>query len=440
MSTSLLAHARRTWRVLEDVYQRFESQRCTEIAAALAFTSILALVPLLVVVFAALSLFPAFAAWQGTIETFIFHNFVPAMGEQVQSYLLDFTAKAKTLRSVGIAFLVITVLSMMSTIESTFNVIWGVRRRRPLALRFLVYWAVLTLGPLLIGIGIVTTSYLVSLPLLRASLDTGMVSARLLEWLPITATGAAFVLCYKVVPYRPVQLAHALIGGISAAVLFETAKRLFALYVANFPTQQAVYGAFATVPIFLLWVYLSWVIVLLGAQLTHSLGVVPGPRQLPRDDWRSSAYYCGYRLLRQLYLAQRSGDALSDELLRKREPALDHAVLNETLLSLEAANWVGRDEHYDWLLTRDLDDITLADLARVMPPDFAHLTTDSNALAPEDLRLQTVLLEHAALSTPLLGRSLTSLFLDDKRAGAEAPSSVAVARLPREPGRLGGGA
>ncbi len=259
------------------------------------------------------------------------------------------------------------------------------------------------------------TSALVSLPLL-ASLDIALLSTQLLQWLPITATAAAFVLCYKLIPHRPVRFRHALIGGVTAALAFEAAKRLFALYVTQFPTQQAVYGAFAAVPLFLLWVYVSWVIVLLGAQLTHSLAVAPGPRRIPRGDWRASELYCGFRLLHQLHAAQHSGKTLSDERLRLLEPDLDHALVDDVLLRLEQVNWIARDTRYDWLLLRDLDDLTLGDLARITPPDDTLGRCEPARLAAEDGHLHALLLEYAAQSAAVLSRPLASLLAADEPA------------------------
>ncbi|HMM75455.1 MAG TPA: YihY family inner membrane protein [Gammaproteobacteria bacterium] len=425
----LLIIGQRVLSVVVDVCRRFDAQRGFDIAAALAFTTILALVPLLVVVFGAMSLFPAFHAWQGTIEHFIFHNFVPAMGEQVQAYLVEFTTKARELRAIGIAFLVVTVLSMLATIETTFNVIWGVRRHRPYAVRFLVYWAILTLGPLLIGIGIVATSALVSLPLLRATVDTELAASRFLTWLPLVATTTAFVLCYKLIPHCPVRLRHALIGGITAGLAFEAAKHLFAIYVTQFPTQQAVYGAFATLPIFLLWVYLSWVIVLVGAQLTHSLAVAPGPRRVPREDWRASDLYCAFRLLRQLHLAQHRGAAVGNDELRRLEPLLDHAQMDELLRRLEDARWIAQDNRFHWMLLRDLDDLTLGDLARITPPDDSVLSVPAPALTPEDQRLRTLLIEQAARSATVLGQRLSQLLADFATPAAEARPEPPLRRV-----------
>ncbi|MGE3772481.1 MAG: YihY family inner membrane protein [Gammaproteobacteria bacterium] len=415
--------------VVVDVCRRFDAQRGFDIAAALAFTTILALVPLFVVGFGAMSLFPAFHAWQGTIEHFVFHNFVPAMGEQVQAYLVEFTAKARELRAIGIVFLVVTVLSMLATIETTFNVIWGVRRQRPYAVRFLVYWAILTLGPLLMGIGIVATSTLVSLPLLRATVDTELAASRFLTWLPLVATTTAFVLCYKLIPHCPVRLRHALIGGITAGLAFEAAKHLFAIYVTQFPTQQAVYGAFATLPIFLLWVYLSWVIVLVGAQLTHSLAVAPAPRRVPRDDWRASDLYCAFRLLRQLHLAQHRGAAIGNDELRRLEPLLDHAQMDELLRRLEDRRWIAQDNRFHWMLLRDLDDLTLGDLARITPPDDSVLSVPAPALTPEDQRLRTLLIEQAARSATVFGQRLSQLLADPETPAAGARQEPPLRRV-----------
>ncbi len=414
--------------VVVDVCRRFDAQRGFDIAAALAFTTILALVPLLVVGFGAMSLFPAFHAWQGEIEHFVFHNFVPAMGEQVQAYLVEFTAKARELRAIGIAFLIVTVLSMLATIETTFNVIWGVRRQRPYAVRFLVYWAILTLGPLLMGIGIVATSTLVSLPLLRDRLDTELATSQLLTWLPLAATTTAFVLCYKLIPHCPVRLRHALIGGVTAALAFEAAKHLFAIYVTQFPTQQAVYGAFATLPIFLLWVYLSWVIVLVGAQLTHSLAVAPGPRRVPRDDWRASDLYCAFRLLRQLHFAQHRGVAIGNYELRALEPLLDHAQMDTLLRRLEDASWIAQDNRFHWMLMRDLDDLTLGDLARLAPSDDSVLSAPAPALTPEDQRLRALLIEQATRSAAVFGQRL-SLLLAEPATPGEARQEPPLRRV-----------
>ena len=404
------------------LWQRFESDQCMRAAAALAYTSLLALVPLFTVLFVSLSAFPAFQDWRDVIESFLFRNFVPALGEQVRSYLTEFSDKARGLQAVGVTVLLLTVLAMLSTIESTFNVIWGVRRKRPFLVRLLVYWSVLTLGPVLIGTGMVITSYVVSLPLLSGRmLDVG---TQMLALLPLAATTLAFVLFFKLIPYRPVPLRHAVIGGVVASVLFEIAKHAFALFVTRCPSQEAIYGAFATVPIFLTWIYLSWVIVLLGAEITQCLTTfrLPRPRQhavLAADD----PLYCTYRVLLRLHEAQGRGESLSDRALLRVEADFGYAAINAALETLDQAGWVNRDDRFEWMLARDLDRLSLLDLLR-LTPSFP-LREDVHALVGDasDSRLHGRLLDLAHWSEEHLRTPLADLF--DGESGAAAREEAA---------------
>lgn len=402
---SLAQRGRWLWLFLRYLARRFDSDQCLGTAAALAYTSLLALVPLFTVVFVSLSAFPAFQDWREVIESFIFRNFVPALGEQVRTYLVEFSAKARGLQAVGVTVLLITVLTMLSTIESTFNVIWGVRRKRPFMVRFLVYWSVLTLGPVLIGTGMVITSYVISLPLLAGHMVS--LGTQLLTLLPLAATTLAFVLFFKLIPYRPVPLRHAIIGGVVASILFEIAKHGFALFVTRFPSQEAIYGAFATVPIFLTWIYLSWVIVLLGAEITQCLTTfrLPRPRRhavLAADD----PLYCTYRVLLRLHDAQRVGHSLSDKDLLRFEADFGYAAINAALENLDRAGWVNRDERFEWMLARDLERVTLLDLLRLTPSFPTRDDVQPQPGDDSDQRLQGQLLELAQwseqhLSTPL---------------------------------------
>ena len=397
------------------LWQRFQSDQCLLAAAALAYTSLLALVPLFTVVFVSLSAFPAFQDWREAIERFVFHNFVPALGEQVRGYLVEFSAKARGLQAAGVTVLLLTVLAMLSTIESTFNVIWGVRRRRPFMLRFLVYWSVLTLGPVLIGTGMVVTSYLISLPLLAGQLLN--VSTQLIALLPLTATTLAFVLFFKLIPYRPVPLRHALIGGVVASVLFEIAKHAFALFVTRFPSQEAIYGAFAIAPIFLTWIYLSWVIVLLGAEITQCLTTfrLPRPRQhavLAADD----PLYCTYRVILRLHEAQGRGESASDRDLLRLEADFGYAAINAALETLDQAGWVNRDDRFEWMLARDLDRLTLLDLLRLTPSFPLREDVHARSADASDRVLHARLLALAQWSEEHLRTPLAELFDGEPRA------------------------
>ena len=391
MTTRQLCRTR--W-FLRELWQRAVAGRSTQLASALAYTSILALVPVLVVGFATLSLFPAFAAWQSVLQDFIFQSFVPGVGDRVESYLTDFAAKARDLQGLGVAALLVTVLSLMSSIEAAFNDIWEVRRRRPIGKRLLLYWTILTLGPLLIGAGLVATSFLVSLPLLHQAAALTGLNRLLLHWLPLITTWLAFVLSYKAIPHHPVRLRHALAGGLFAALLFEITKRLFASWLLYFPTQQAIYGAFATVPVFLLWIFVSWFIVLLGAQFTRCLEVVPAHcADESRSPWRHAPCYRAWRILVHLYRAQRSGVAISQEALLAQEPGFDARELADSLKVLADAHWISRDEMFCWLLVRDLDELSLLDLARLVPPSLRVAEAAQN-LPPEDGRFRHLLEQH----------------------------------------------
>ena len=404
--------------------QRFVADHCLSAAASLAYTSLLALVPLFTIIFVTLAAFPAFQEWRGDIEDFIFRNFVPALGDQVRGYLLDFSDKARHLQAVGTIVLVATVLAMMSTIESTFNVIWRIQRRRPLVVRFLVYWAVLTLGPLLIGASIFVTSYLVSLPLLPSSAESLGLKKHLLSAVPIVSTTMAFVMFFKLIPYRPVPFRHALVGGLVAGVMFELAKRGFAIYVTSFTAQQAIYGAFASLPIFLLWIYLSWIVVLLGAEITQCLTTYKAVSNRRRSSLYSNPIYATYRVLIRLYEGQKAGAPLSDKVLFAREPNLGFEAINQALDRLDAANWISRNDEFHWVLVRDLHRETIVDLMQVAPTIVQAEDVPDINLDGADERFLRALRIHAGWLDRNMDTPIADLILDQEASPHDDLSAV----------------
>ncbi len=275
----------RLWRLTRLVRQRFSDDRCTRAAGALAFTTVFALVPLLAVAFAMLSVFPVFERWMDTVQTFIYSNFVPAAGEAVAKYLREFSTKAAQLTIWGMLFVLATALLMMATIERTFNDIWHVQRPRRRLHRLVGYWAVLTLGPVLLAAGLSLGASAGGFTPAKLAGSAGRLKDFHDHLLPFLFETPAFVLLYTVGPNVHVRLRHAVVGGLLAALLFEIAKGLFAGYIGRYATYQQIYGAIAVLPVFLLWVYISWLIVLLGAVLTASL---PEWRRLGRADGRQS--------------------------------------------------------------------------------------------------------------------------------------------------------
>jgi membrane protein len=252
------------------VWQSFQADRCLRTAAALTYMSLFAVVPLLTVLFSMLSAVPAFANANTPIQQFIFAHFLPSSGQEIQAYLLKFSEQARKLTAVGIAFLAVTALTMLMKIEQEFNTIWRAHRNRSGLSSFLRYWAILSLGPLCIGLAIGISTYLASLHLLFEQVDIFGVRKLLLVITPYVLTAIAFTLLFIAIPNARVAFKDAAIGGLASALCFEIAKYVFARVMAN-ASYQFIYGTFAAIPLFLLWIYTSWIIVLAGAEVAHAI-------------------------------------------------------------------------------------------------------------------------------------------------------------------------
>jgi len=251
--------------------QRFMQDRLNQIAASLAFTTLLSLVPLIAIALTLFSAFPVFADFSASIKSFALANLMPETGGKlITRYMEQFAESATRLTAFGILFLGAVAMLLMHTIEDAFNVIWRVSRPRALTQRVLIYWAVLTLGPLLVGGSLSATSWLVGLSSGYAK-EAPLFGVAVLKVVPVLLTTLAYTLLFLVVPNRHVKFRHAFIGGVVSSVAFETMSRVFAVYITSFPTYKLVYGAFASIPIFLLWIYFSWMTTLIGALITSVL-------------------------------------------------------------------------------------------------------------------------------------------------------------------------
>ncbi|SNY57486.1 tRNA-processing RNAse BN [Arsukibacterium tuosuense] len=250
--------------------QRCQQDQITIIGGYLAYISLLSLVPLIAVMFSMLGMFPMFSELRSRLEELIFANVIPTRGEEIQSYVNEFIGNTAGMTTVGILVLIIIALLLIYNIDKTLNKIWRVKQRPRPIISFSIYWMILTLGPVLIGTSIAVTSYLATLSRYADDYTPG-ISSFILWLVPYVMSLLAFFILYLVVPNLKVQVRHALWGALLATVLFEFFKRGFALYVSEFPSYQALYGALALVPILFIWVYLSWLVVLLGAELTALL-------------------------------------------------------------------------------------------------------------------------------------------------------------------------
>ena len=250
--------------------RRVRREQIQVVAGYLSYVCLMSLVPLVVVMFSVMTAFPLFAELQHSIEQFVYQNFVPSAGDVLQQYLTGFVDNASKMSAVAISFLFVAALLLISTIDTTFNKIWRVTDKRRSITSFAMYWMVLTLGPILVGASIVLSSYIVSLVEVDEYDLLGLFDI-FLRLLPLLSSIIAFIILYIAVPNKAVPFKYALSGAIVAGVLFELAKKAFALYITAFPSYQVIYGALAAIPIIFLWVYVSWLIVLTGALITVSL-------------------------------------------------------------------------------------------------------------------------------------------------------------------------
>ncbi len=321
--------------------ERFRDARLGVSASSLTFTTVLALVPLFAVGLAVFAAFPVFGKFQDTIQRWLIESLVPeSIARQVLSYLTQFSRKASRLGSVGLVAVLMSAVFLMVTIERTLGQIWRLRRQRPLAQRVLLYWSAITLGPLLLGASLAITSYLVT-----ASRDVVDVLPGSVRWLLDSFEFLLLTACvsglYFYVPYTRVRWRHAITAGFGVAVALELAKKLMAVYLLQVPTYSLIYGAFAALPILLVWIYVTWLLVLLGAVLASSLP------ELGRQAWRKPdgagwSFRLALEVLAELNAAKLTTHrGLSTDDLAVRL-CVEPSELRQVLDVLQNLDWVGR--------------------------------------------------------------------------------------------------
>lgn len=341
---------------------RFYRDRCPQVAASLTYTTLLSMVPLLTIAFAILAAFPVFEGIREQAQAMLFENMVPAIGNTVSEALSGFTKNMGKTTAFGIVFVAITSILTLNTIETVFNTIWRAGEPRSMVMRILSYWAMLTIGPLLFGASLTLSSYLFTLQHTLSLQWYGRAFIQLAGLLPFLLSVCGFILLFQVVPNFPVHRRNAVVGGIVTAVLFELLKRGFGLYIAKFASYQVVYGALAAVPIFMMWVYLCWMVVLFGAELTASL-----PEWRAGRGFGKSIVTPGRRLgvalalLAAILKKTRQGEAFRDRHLLAKVPS-GSDLLGDVLARLVRGGFVARGDKGQWLLARDLETATLHDL------------------------------------------------------------------------------
>ncbi len=331
---------------LTTLRERFREDRLGLTASSLTFTTTIALVPFFTVALAVFTAFPMFAKFQDVLQKWLIASLVPDnIARQVLGYLNQFAGKASKLGSVGLAALLVTALALIFTIDRTLNSIWRVRTLRPLGQRLLIYWSGITLGPLILGVSVTITSYAVSASRgLVIDLPGGV--GLLLDGVQFLMVAAGMAAMFHYVPNTQVRWGHAWMGGLFVSTGMEVAKRLLALYLSMVPSYSVVYGAFATLPILLVWIYLAWVIVLLGATLTAYVpSLIAGlPRRRVGPGVR---FQLALELLQTLHIARLQGTqgrTLPQLCADLDADALD---LDPVLENLGDMGWVGllQEEH-----------------------------------------------------------------------------------------------
>ena len=351
--------------VLGQAIQRFRDDQCLRMAASLSYTSLLAAVPLTAIAFAMLAAFPVFEGVRETFQDILFANFLPDAAESMREHFDRFVRNTATLSAVGIVALALTAVLLLGTIESSLNTIFRVTRARSLGPRLLVFWAVITLGPLLLGASFSLSAYFFAATRwIGIDPATGFLgeAARLL---PTVLMIVLLTLFYVVIPNRPVTYSAGIVGAVTAGLMIALLRRVFSFYVTTFPAYENVYGALSTIPIFLIWMYLSWAVVLLGAQIaaTMSEWQEAGGRPMQLARTATSRLMIAVAVLARLASRARQGGAVRQRELA-RAAHTTSAMLDPILEDLQAAGYVERTAGNAWVLARDLATVTLHRLYR----------------------------------------------------------------------------
>ncbi|MFQ5973321.1 MAG: YihY family inner membrane protein [Alphaproteobacteria bacterium] len=394
---------------------RFRGDRCLRIAASLSYTSLLAMVPLVAIGVAIMSAFPVFDSVRERFGSLLLTYVAPHAGEQVQSYFDTFVSNTGRLTAVGVIGLAVTAVLLLSTIEGAFNVIWRVDRPRPFVMRLIAYWTVLTLGPLLVGAGLSLSTYFFAIGnWVGITEEIGFLSVRVL---PLLLAAAGFTVLYIGLPHRRVDWRSAIAGGLLAALLFELLKRVFGLYVARFAGFQAVYGALAALPAFLIWMYLTWSVVLLGAVVAAAW-----------PEWRASqrskalrevtpgrCFVRAIQVMAALLSAGReSRETREYELLEVVNGDSDGLVA--AIGALRDAGYVAWTDRDTLVLARDLDGVSLYQVYRALGLGAAELDLEELSHVSWGEKLSRLVNDADLRDRDALGIPIKALFSEEKTA------------------------
>lgn len=362
------------------VLRRFEADRCREQAGSLTYTTLFAVVPMLTVFLVIISSIKALEPARQQLQQLIYSNFLPKTTIAFDKVLTAFTDKSNNLTIIGILFLFVTTVMMLTSIENVFNRIWRVREKRGGMIGFMRYWTIISLGPIILGSAFVLSSTVASMNLLSSHLAGYEVDGAFLLWvISFTLSILGFFILYWTIPNRSVPIKAALFAGIFSASIFELLKNLFGYIMSNFTSYEIIYGAFAALPIFLLWIFLSWNIVLLGVEISYALtAFYTGKEQ------RRHPVIMLLDILQLFHLKQQNGESMSDK------EALDVLGREEIghwpsyVLLLEQQNLVKRTDNNEYVLVRNLTQVDFWSFYKSLPyplprrPDVKNIHIDDH--------------------------------------------------------------
>ena len=354
------------------VLKRFEQDQCRDKAAALTYTTMLSIVPLLTVFLVILSSVPALESAREQLQQLIYNNLLPSSSNQVAEYLNEFAAKSANLTAIGVIFLFVTSVMLLSTIEQTFNHVWRVDNHRGGVAGFMRYWTMISLGPILLGTAFAMSSAITSINFLNQNVAGYSIDWSV--WLKIGSvlmTFAAFIFLYWFVPNCKVSFKSAAIAGISIGVLFEILRAGFGYAIGNFTSYDQIYGAFAVLPVFLLWIYLSWNLILLGVEISYASSAFETADHRPRHPVLALL-----SILKLLYDRQKVGAEVLDAEVMHLIGRDQSNQWTEFADILHQNGLIASTENNGMVLVRNLDQIDFWTFYQTLPyplPQRAHL-------------------------------------------------------------------
>lgn len=394
------------------VIKRFEADRCRDQAGSLTYTTLFAVVPMLTVFLVIISSIKALEPARQQLQTWIYSNLLPKTTIAFDKALNSFTDKSSNLTVIGVLFLFVTTVMMISSIEEAFNRIWRVNKSRGGIVGFMRYWTIISLGPIILGTAFAISSALASLNLLSSTMGGYQINFELLLWfISFGLTCLGFSLLYWTIPNRQVPIKSAFIAGVFSGTVFELLKNLFGFIMSNFTSYELVYGAFAAIPIFLLWIYTSWVVVLLGVEVSFALTAFRSHKTITRHP-----IIMLLDVLDLFYQRQKSGLSVSDK------EALDILGRGEIgrwtsfIAILEKQKIIGCTDDNEYVLIRNLDQIDFWSFISQLPYPLPH-RQDLGKLHADDVWMQRIgpaLAEADDYLAAKLSIPLSKIFESDK--------------------------